>query len=128
MRILLVDDNDLVRSAIRGLLRKEANWEICGEASNGSQACEKTRELQPDLILLDNNMPGVTGFQTARLIRQENAHVTILILSQEDAIQILPTALQSGANGCVDKSRMSTDLISTLKKVQSERGERFPAN
>jgi DNA-binding NarL/FixJ family response regulator len=119
MRILLVDDNELVRKAIRGLLQKEANWEICGEASNGSQACEKLRELQPDVVLLDNRMPGVTGFETARLIRRENAQVKILILSQEDAIQTLPTALESGADGCVDKSRISLDLIPTVKKFQS---------
>ena len=116
MRILLVDDNALVRRAIRDVLRPEKTWEICDEASNGSQAFEKVRALRPDVILLDKSMPGGNGFETARRIRQENSEVKILMLSQEDACRMLSAAIESGADGCVDKSRIVSDLIPAVKK------------
>jgi len=116
MRILLVDDNDRVRRAVRSFLQELKGWEVCGEASGGSQACEKARDLRPDLILLDNNMPGVSGFETARLIRQNNSQVKILILSEEDARDLLPAAIESGADGCVDKSRIASDLIPAVER------------
>jgi DNA-binding NarL/FixJ family response regulator len=116
MRILLVDDNALVRRAIRNLLCEQTSWEICGEASAGSEACEKLRETQPDLILLDKNMPGLSGFETARLIRQGDSNVRILILTQEDARRMLAAAIEAGADGCVDKSRISSDLIPAILK------------
>lgn len=122
MRILLVDDNALVRRAIRNVLREQETWEICGEASAGSEACEKAHDLQPDLILLDNNMPGVSGCETARVIRHWNSKVKILILSQEDARLMLSMAIESGADGCVDKSRISSDLIPAVKKFEPPSG------
>ncbi|MGD0129133.1 MAG: response regulator transcription factor [Terriglobia bacterium] len=118
MRILLVDDNHSIRQAIRSFLQEQQGWEVCGEAAGGPEACEKARDLRPDLILLDNRMPGVSGFETARLIRQENSQVKILILSHQDERDMLPAALESGADGCVDKSRMASDLIPALKQCE----------
>jgi DNA-binding NarL/FixJ family response regulator len=120
MRILLVDDNALVRRAIRDLLRRQKTWEICGEASDGFQAFEKARDLRPDVILLDKSMPGVSGFETARRIRQENSEVKILMLSQEEAGRMLSAAIESGADGCVDKSRIVSDLIPAVKKCEPD--------
>ena len=132
MRILLVDDNDMVRQAIRSFLQELKGWEVCGEASGGPEACEKARHLRPDLILLDNSMPGVSGFETARLIRQENSQVKILILSQEDTRDMLSPAIKSGADGCIDKSRMASDLIPALKQCEtamlSRRNNATPAD
>jgi DNA-binding NarL/FixJ family response regulator len=127
MRILLVDDNALVRRAIRDALRVQKTWEICGEASDGSEAREKAQDLQPDLILLDNSMPGVSGFETARLIRLQNSTVKILILSQEDARRMLSIAMESGADGCVDKSHISSDLIPAVKKFEPNNPSPFGA-
>jgi DNA-binding NarL/FixJ family response regulator len=118
MRILLVDDNALVRRAIRNVLSSQNTWEICGEAAAGSEACAKVRDTQPDLILLDKSMPGLSGLEVARLIRQEDSNVKILILSQEDATRMLSAALESGANGCVDKSRIPSDLIPAIMKFE----------
>jgi two-component system, NarL family, nitrate/nitrite response regulator NarL len=117
MRIL-VDDNALVRRAIRNVLREQKTWEICGEASAGSEACEKARHLRPGVMLLDKSMPEISGFETARLIRQQDSKVKILILSQEDARHMLLAAIESGADGCVDKSRIPSDLIPALKDCE----------
>jgi YesN/AraC family two-component response regulator len=65
MRILIADDNDMVRRGVMGIFSSELNWEICGEARDGSEALRKARELLPDLILLDISMPGINGLQAA---------------------------------------------------------------
>ena len=118
MRILVADDNDLVRGAIRSLLAAEADWEICGEASDGASALRNARELQPDLVLLDISMPLATGFQIARSLRQDIPQIKILIISQEDAAQLAPSAFSAGADGCVDKARIARDLVDAIKNLK----------
>jgi two-component system response regulator NreC len=93
------------------------DWEVCGEAKDGSEALRKARELLPDLILLDISMPGQSGLEAARLLRQELPKVKIIIMSQHDPIQLLPRALEAGAHACVDKSRLGPDLFATIKSV-----------
>jgi two-component system, NarL family, response regulator NreC len=119
LRILIADDHQLVRRSVGGLLSHEAGWEICGEATDAPQAFEKARELRPDLILLDISMPGGSGLDTARRIRQEFPHVKILIMSHHDAGQFLPSALASGADGCIDKARIAVDLVGTIKNLRT---------
>jgi DNA-binding NarL/FixJ family response regulator len=119
MRILIADDNELVRRAVRGLLSKTTNWDICGEASDGQEALQKARELRPDLVLLDISMPIASGFEAARLIRKESPRIKILIMSQGDAEQILPSALEAGADACVDKARITSDLVYSMTQLQS---------
>jgi DNA-binding NarL/FixJ family response regulator len=119
LRILIADDHQLVRRGVGGLLSQEAGWEICGEATDATQAFEKTRELSPDLILLDISMPGGSGLDTARRIRQEIPHVKILMMSHHDAEHFLPSALESGADGCIDKARIATDLVDMIKDLQA---------
>jgi DNA-binding NarL/FixJ family response regulator len=124
MRILIADDNSLVRHAIRTLLSKEVGFEVCGEASDGPQTLEKIRELRPNLVLLDISMPDTSGFQTARLIRDEFPEIKIVIVSQNDADRLLSGALEAGADGCLDKSRLAADLVPAIKRYvdQNSRG------
>jgi two-component system, NarL family, response regulator NreC len=117
MRILVVDDNERVRHGVMKILASKPNWEVCGEAKDGMEAIQKARELLPDIILLDISMPGLDGLETARRLRQEVADAKILIMSQHDPVQVLRGALQSGAHGCVDKSHLGTDLLSSIESV-----------
>ncbi|MFZ0295943.1 MAG: response regulator transcription factor [Candidatus Sulfotelmatobacter sp.] len=117
MRILVVDDNALVRRGVIDILASRKNWEVCGEAHDGEGAIQKARELRPDVILLDISMPGMNGLEVARAVRQELADTKVLILSQHDPTSLLPTAIQAGANGCVDKSRLGTDLLSSIEAI-----------
>lgn len=117
MRILVADDSELVRRAVLNLLSEQAHWEICGEAADGPEALQKARELQPDLVLLDINMPGESGLKTARDIRRELPNVRILIMSLHDAEQFLLGAIAAGADACLDKTRMATDLIPAIQKL-----------
>jgi two-component system response regulator NreC len=117
-RILVVDDSEMIRRGIKGLLSSETTWEVCGEATDGAEACSKARQLRPDLILLDISMPGLSGFEVTRRLRQEVPEATILVISQHDPIRLLPRALEAGAHACVDKSRLGTDLLPTIKSIE----------
>jgi DNA-binding NarL/FixJ family response regulator len=99
------------------LLRGWRRSDICGEASNSSETLEKVDELKSDLILLDINMPGMNGSNTAQLLRQKHPALKILIISQHDANQLLPRSLEAGAHGCIDKARIATDLLPALRNL-----------
>lgn len=120
MRILIADDNEMVRRGVRGLLISATPWEVCGEANDGSETLRKARELLPDLILLDISMPGLNGLETARLLRQEVPKAKILVMSQHDLTLLLPHALEAGAHACVDKNNLNTDLLATIEDVEGK--------
>jgi two-component system response regulator DevR len=117
MRILIADDNQLVRRGISGLLSNEKNWELCGEASNSAEIFQNVAKLRPDVVLLDVRMPGTSGLEVARLLRAESPEIKIIIMSQHDPNQLVPHAIQAGADACVDKARIGTDLVPTIKSI-----------
>jgi len=118
MRILIADDHHMVRRGVGDLLSKEAGWEICGEATDAAQAIQKASELNPDLVLLDISLPDGSGLEAARRIRQEIPHVRILMMSHHDATQFVQSAIESGADGCIDKARLALDLVAVIKSLQ----------
>src|ERR1700676_3066807 len=118
MRILIADDNEMVRRGVKGLLSSETTWEVCGEAIDGTEALRKARELLPDLVLLDINMPGMSGLEAARLLRREVPKAKILVMSLHDPLQLLPRVLEAGAHACVDKSCLGPDLLQTIKGIE----------
>ena len=118
MRILIADDHHMVRRGVGDLLSKEAGWEICGEATDAAQAIQKASELNPDLVLLDISLPDGSGLEAARRIRQEIPHVRILMMSHHDATQFVQSAIESGADGCIDKARLALDLVAMIKNLQ----------
>ena len=117
MRILIADDSAMVRRGVIGLLSSEANWEICGEASDGSEALSMARALLPDVILLDVSMPGLNGLEVARRLRQEVPQARIIVMSQHDPAHLLPGVMAAGGDACLDKSRLAADLIDSIKKL-----------
>ena len=116
--VLIVDDHELVRRGLRALLAANPGvFEICGEAASGHEAVKKARHLRPDVVVLDVSMPGLNGLDAAREIRQGRSRAKILMLSQHDPAQLLPRAIQAGAQACVDKSRLGADLLPAIEKV-----------
>jgi DNA-binding NarL/FixJ family response regulator len=119
MRILIADDNEYVRRGARSILASESQWEICGEAKDGPEAIKSAAELLPDFILLDVSMPGLSGLEVARILRDKVPLTKILVMSQHDPAVLLPRAMEAGAHACIDKSRLATDLLPTIKRVQA---------
>jgi DNA-binding NarL/FixJ family response regulator len=119
LRILIADDSEPVRRGIVNLLAPTAHWEVCGEAKDGAEAIQMATNLLPDLVLLDMSMPGVSGLDAARAIRQKLPTVKILIMSQHDPAVLATRAREAGAQECIDKSRLSTDLVPAIKHVEA---------
>jgi DNA-binding NarL/FixJ family response regulator len=118
MRILIADDNEHVRRGVRNILTLVAGSEVCGEAKDGDEAIQKATELLPDLILLDVSMPGLSGLEVARILRNKMSVAKIIVMSQHDPALLLPRALEAGAQACVDKSRLSADLVPAIEKLR----------
>jgi DNA-binding NarL/FixJ family response regulator len=118
MRILIADDSEIVRHGVRSIL-SPTSCEICGEAIDGPDAIQKATELLPDLVLLDISMPGLSGLDVARLLRERLPATKILIMSQHDPAVLLPRALEAGAHACIDKSRLALDLVPAIERIQS---------
>jgi DNA-binding NarL/FixJ family response regulator len=117
MRILIADDNQFIRQGIARLLAQGEGCEICGEASNSAEAIARTRELRPDVVLLDVSMPDGNGLETTRVLKQEFPQTKILIITQYDPKLMLPRSLEAGGSGCVDKARVAIDLLPTLRNL-----------
>lgn len=123
MRLLIVDDHEVVRRGVRFLLLEESEVEVCGEAVDGQDALEKARDLKPDLIVMDVSMPRLNGLEATRQVRSMLPKCEVLILSQHENPEMARQALKAGARGYVVKSAISKDLISAISKVSS--GEYF---
>ena len=117
MRILIADDNELIRRGIKRLLSDEVNCELCGEASDGKEAIQKALELHPDLILLDIQMPGLHGLEATRVLRRQMPDTKIFVISPHDPVQLSPRAIEGGAQGCLQKSLLGKDLLRTINDI-----------
>jgi DNA-binding NarL/FixJ family response regulator len=104
IKVLVVDDHLLSRKGIVSILSAHVMFEIIGEASNGQEALDKARELMPDLILMDIRMPGGSGLEATRLIKEEMPYVKIVILSVSDDVQDFFEAIKKGAQGYLLKN------------------------
>lgn len=116
-RILVVDDSPVVREQLRRLLELHPDWEVCGEAIDGRDAIEKTRELIPDLILLDFAMPVMNGLQSAQEISKFFPHTPILLFTMFLSNQLVSEARQSGIRGAVAKSNAVRDLVPGIEAL-----------
>jgi DNA-binding NarL/FixJ family response regulator len=114
-RILVVDDHQSARIAIRALLRWH-QFDDCGEASDGKEAIDRVRELQPDAVLLDINMPRMHGIQEACEIRKLAPSTKILFVTVHDAPEFA-NAARIFAQGFVSKSAIGIELIPTLNSL-----------
>ncbi len=117
MRVLIVDDHEIVRRGVRSLLLSQANCDVCGEAVDGQDAVEKARELKPDVIVMDVSMPNLNGLDATRQVRRILPQTEVLILSQHDSAEMVRQAFHAGARGYVVKSSISRQLVAALEKV-----------
>ena len=117
MRLLIVDDHQVVRRGIRSLLEAENGLHVCGEAVDGQDAIAKAQQLDPDAIVMDISMPNMNGLDAIREIGRLLPSVRIVVLSQHDDPAMMRQAFATGAHGYVVKSAISTDLLTVLHRV-----------
>lgn len=116
-RVLVADDSPIARKAIRSLLKREPEFRLVGEAEDGHEAISLSRELEPDLILMDIDMPRCDGLLATRLIKRELPHATITMLTVSDDAANLFEALRSGAQGYLLKSLAPADWLECLHSL-----------
>ncbi|MBI2953448.1 MAG: response regulator transcription factor [Chloroflexi bacterium] len=115
--VLLVDDHALFRQGLASLLSSQEGIEVVGQASDGLEALEKARELVPDLILMDIQMPGLQGLDATKMIKAELPHTRIVILTVSEEDQDLFDAVRNGAEGYLLKTLRAEELFELLKGV-----------
>lgn len=121
IRVVLVDDHPVVRAGIRNLLENERDIVVVGETSEGAEVISLVKELAPDILLLDMELPGISGTEVARQLQESEIHVNILALSAYDDKQFIQGLLSSGAAGYLVKDEVPEAIIDAVRGVA--RGE-----
>jgi len=116
-RILIADDHEVMRRGVRGLVESQEEWSVCGEAIEGNEAISKTRELHPDLLILDVSMPGVSGIEAALQILKDDPNMKILFFTMYDSPQMMREISNVGAWGYVAKARAGNDLVDAVRII-----------
>jgi DNA-binding NarL/FixJ family response regulator len=117
IRVLVADDQPLMRAAFEMTLRTEEDIELVGEASDGLDAVEQARRLRPDVILMDVRMPGLDGVEATRILAAEDRTTKILILTTFDIDEYVIEAIRAGASGFLLKDVRPSDLIEAIRIV-----------
>lgn len=117
MRILIADDHVIVREGLRTLLEAQPDIEVVGEATNGEEAVNKTKELQPDIVLMDITMPVMNGLDATQQIKKDSPDVKILVLTMHEGDEYFFKFLNLGASGYFIKGGSSAELVSALRVV-----------
>jgi DNA-binding NarL/FixJ family response regulator len=121
IRVVLADDHSGVRSGIRHLLEREPEISIVGETTDGIEALELAENLAPDILLLDVEMPGMTGIEVAKQLKAQDSSVRILALSSYDQREYIQAMLKNGASGYLVKDEAPDLLVKAVLGVS--RGE-----
>ena len=119
--VLLVDDHSLVRRGFRRLLEDAKDIAVVGEASDGEEAIRKAQELQPEVVVMDCALPGMSGLTATRRILEELPQCKILMLSMHSEDTLVRQALAAGARGYVLKNAVNLDLVDAVRRTA--RGE-----
>lgn len=123
IKLLLVDDHPVVRKGINSCLARHEHLQIVGEASDGVEALKKARELMPDIVLMDIDMPEKDGLEVTELLRKELPKIKVLILSMHSNTEYVMRIIQSGASGYILKESPTEELVRAIDIVNT--GEAF---
>jgi len=128
MRIVIADDDPLVRMGLRAILSSEPGWEVVAEAGDGEKALAAVREHVPDVVLMDVRMPTMDGLEATRAITAEGLATAVLVLTTFEVDEYVFEAMRAGAAGFVLKRVPPTELIEAVRIVAAGESLLFPAS
>src|ERR687891_1673219 len=117
IKILVVDDHEVVRDGISVMMGRQQDFAVVGEASNGLEAIEKVQDLRPDVVLMDLRMSQMDGVQAMRRIRAEDASVKFIVLTAYDSDEYISDAIEAGAKGYLLKDASREELFQAVRAV-----------
>jgi two-component system, NarL family, response regulator LiaR len=117
IRILVVDDHPIVRDGLVAILTTQPDFEVVGEAPNGTEAVERARLLNPDLMLLDLEMPGIDGVEVIRRLRETMPEIRVIVFTAFDTDERILSAVRAGAQGYLLKGVPRDDLFRAIRVV-----------
>jgi len=127
VRLMLVDDHEVVRQGVRSLIETVPDWTLCAEASGGEEALKAAAEAKPDIVVLDVSMPNVSGLDLILQLKEILPKVEILVLTMHDSERIVAQALKAGSRGYLLKSDSADKLIEAIAAL-SRRQTYFSAS
>ena len=123
IKVLVVDDHPVVRKGLQSCLSRQERLKIVGEASDGDEALRKTRDLAPDIVLMDIDLPRMNGLAVTELLRKEQPNVKVLVLSVHSNKEFIFRIIQAGAHGYISKVAPPGELVRAIQSVVD--GEAF---
>ncbi|MFD0274057.1 response regulator [Kitasatospora sp. NPDC127111] len=117
VRVVLADDQPLVRSGLRVIMADHPDLEVVGEAATGAEAVQLVRDVRPDVVVMDIRMPGMDGIEATRLITADRATTRVLVLTTFDEDDYVYGALRAGASGFVVKDMALDDILTAVRVV-----------
>jgi two-component system response regulator NreC len=126
VKLLLVDDHDVVRTGLRMLLESQPDMLIVGEAKTGTQAIEMAAQLQPDIVVMDITLPDISGIEATRQIKQAGPSIAVVALTIHEDEKYFFEMLQAGASGYVPKRAAPEDLVTAIRAVFNDEVYIYP--
>jgi DNA-binding NarL/FixJ family response regulator len=117
VRVLIADDHRLFAEALEAILAADERIEVIGQASDGGEAVERARALNPDVVLMDVSMPVLDGFEATRQIRSTGDEVYVLMLTGSNSRADVDRSRDAGASGYVTKDRIASELVEAILEV-----------
>lgn len=119
IKVLLADDHVVVRAGTRQLIERSPDITVVGEASDGAEAIQLAADLQPDVVVMDVRMPGVSGVEATKQIKEKYPDMAVLVLTAHDDDEYVFALLQAGANGYLLKTAEADELVKAIRTVNS---------
>lgn len=119
LRVILVDDHAVVRTGYRLLLENDPHIEVIAELESGEQANQQSRELNPDVIIMDLSMPGMGGLEAIRRIKARSPEIRVLVFTMHDNVSFVEHAMEAGASGYITKNNAPNVLIQAVHQIAS---------
>lgn len=117
IRVLVVDDHQVVRVSLAELLNRQQGLVVVGQAGDGAQAVEQAEALRPDAIIMDIEMPNLNGIEATRRIKQRHAEITVIGLTLREQGPSSRAMAEAGADGCLSKQASVRDMIDAIRQI-----------